>query len=201
MQQGFFHTIADPRQISSDIKDGFLKGYPHPRIAFVGRSNVGKSSLINALVGSRWARVSSTPGKTRAIQLFYWEPYKKIIADLPGYGFAKRSKDEQNLWSKLLHSYFKADSRLERIIILWDARHGPTEQDLEAYEFFCQYQIPLSLVMTKSDQLKTQSERHQRKKAIQDFLQGTYQSHWVSVKDPKSLEELKKEIQEGTLEP
>lgn len=199
MQQGFIHTIADPKQIPSDIKDGFLRGYAQPRIAFVGRSNVGKSSLINALVGSKWARVSATPGKTKAIQLFLWAPMKKIIADLPGYGFAKRSKEEQAGWSKLLDAYFRADTGLERILILWDSRHGPTESDLETLAFFSQYGVPISLVMTKYDQLKTQSERHKRKKEIETLLRGEYEAHWVSAKDQKTVEELKKEIAEGTL--
>ena len=196
MPQGYIITLADTAQLPDLFKDGFLYGHHQPRIAFVGRSNVGKSSLINALMQERVARVSATPGKTRAIHFFLWQKAKKIVADLPGYGFAKVSKDEHKSWAKLLEGYFGADDKLEVVLVLFDSRHGPTEQDLEALEFFASKKIPIQIVMTKYDQLKNQSERALRKNEVMKLLTPygltKEQVMWVSIRDQKSLEYLRK---------
>ena len=195
MPNAYLITLADVAQIPNLFKSGFLQGYGQNRIAFVGRSNVGKSSLINALLKERIARVSATPGKTKAIHFFLWEKINKIVADLPGYGFAKVSKEEQQEWSKLMTGYFKGDERIEVVVILFDSRHGPTEADLESLEFFSAQRIPLQIVMTKIDQLKTQSDRARRTKEVKAAL-APYgvrdeQVIWVSVKDERSLKKLR----------
>jgi GTP-binding protein len=195
MASEYIITLADIAQIPGLFKNGFLQGRAEPRIAFVGRSNVGKSSLINALLEERIARVSATPGKTKAIHFFLWGTHKKIVADLPGYGFARVAKDEQKTWARLMDSYFHADSRLEVVMILFDSRHGPTDQDLEALEFFASKGTPIQIVLTKVDQLKNQSERAKRKKEILQALApyeiGEEDLFWVSVKDRNTLHQLR----------
>ncbi len=196
MAAPYIITLADLAQLPGLFKNGFLNGHGQNRIAFVGRSNVGKSSLINALVKEKAARVSATPGKTRAIHFFLWKETNKIVTDLPGFGFAKVSKDDQKAWGKLMDGYFAADERLEVVVMLFDSRHGPTEQDLEALRFFGKKGTPIQVVMTKIDQLKTQSERAKRKKEVlaclADYQVSPEQIFWVSVKDQRSIEYLRK---------
>jgi len=192
MPSEYITTLADKAQIPDLIKDGFLKGYAEPRVAFVGRSNVGKSSLINALVRSKIARVSATPGKTRAIHFFRWLDKKRIVVDLPGYGFAKVAKSERNEWSGLLDAYFKAESKIEVVFMLFDSRHGPTEQDLEALEYFFAKRIPIQIILTKIDQLKNQSERAKRKREIKESL-ATFSIEekdliWVSINQSHTID-------------
>jgi GTP-binding protein len=189
-------TLADPAQIPELFKDKFLKGHAQSRIAFIGRSNVGKSSLLNALLKEKVARVSATPGKTRAIHFFTWKGPNKIVADLPGYGFAKVSKEEHSAWSKLLEHYFLADKNIEVLLMLFDSRHGPTDADLEALRFFGSKGIPIQIIMTKTDQLKTQSDRHHRRVEVEAALAelGIPPSsvYWVSIHDQKSLDFLRR---------
>jgi GTP-binding protein len=198
MPSEYLITLADPGQIPTLLKRGFLHGHSEPRIAFVGRSNVGKSSLINALLEQKIARVSAMPGKTKAIHFFLWQDLRKIVADLPGYGFAKVAHSEKNAWVRLLDSYFSADKALECVLLLFDSRHGPTEQDLEALEFFANKGIPIQIVLTKTDQLKNQSDRAKRKREILEALSPyTLEAEdlaWVSVKDKKSIAILRERL-------
>jgi GTP-binding protein len=186
MASEYIITLADKDQIPDLIKDGFLKGYAEPRVAFVGRSNVGKSSLINALVRSKIAR---------AIHFFRWLDTKRIVVDLPGYGFAKVAKTDQQEWSGLLDAYFKAESKLEVVFILFDSRHGPTVQDLEALQYFSNKRMPLQIVLTKTDQLKNQSERAKRKREIKETLlpYGIEEKDliWVSVNDTRTIDKFR----------
>ena len=195
MASEYLTTLADITQLPGLIKSGFLMGHAQARVAFVGRSNVGKSSLINALLKQKIARVSATPGKTRAINFFLWKDQNKIVADLPGYGFALVSKEEQKYWVRLLDHYFQADTHLESVFILFDGRHGPTDQDLDALAYFAEKKIPLQIVMTKMDQLKTQSERAKRKKEVLASLSAFELTEknliWTSVKDERSLHTLR----------
>jgi GTP-binding protein len=195
MASEFIITLADIAQVPGLFKSGFLKGHAESRIAFVGRSNVGKSSLINALLGARIARVSATPGKTRAIHFFTWPEKKRIVADLPGYGFAKVARSEKKHWSQLMDAYFEADSHLEGVLMLFDSRHGPTDADLEALEYFSGKGIPIQIVMTKVDQLKSQSERVRRTReaaqALSEFGVSAEQLMWVSIKNKEGLKPLK----------
>ncbi len=170
MAANFLWTLADPVQLESAFNGAILNGRSEGRVAFVGRSNVGKSSLINRLVGSKVAQTSSQPGKTRALHFYHWLDGKKIIVDLPGFGFAKQSKEDRERWAELITAYIEADEGLERAIVLIDSRNGPSDKDLEAIDFLRSESIPMLFAITKIDQLKTQSERVKRYREIEGTL-------------------------------
>ena len=122
-----------------------------PIIAIVGKSNVGKSSIINMLAGNnKLARTSVTPGRTRLINYFDFDSF--VLADLPGYGYAKVSKEEKEKWATLLESFI-VNEKLSLVISLVDIRHDPTEDDVMMINFLYHYQIPFVLVATKADKL------------------------------------------------
>jgi GTP-binding protein len=200
MSVEFIQTLADPKQLPDLFRGEFLKGRRESRLILVGRSNVGKSSLINVLLGTKLAQVSANPGKTRAIHFYYWLEGKRIVADLPGYGFANASKEDKTQWAKLIDAYLRADTNIERAIVLLDSRHGPTDKDLEAIEFL--KGLPMLFVFTKSDQLKSQKIRAQRhKEASQALLALGYnpeEAHWVSVHDRASVKRLASQLAEET---
>jgi GTP-binding protein len=123
-------------------------------VAFVGRSNAGKSSLINALTGRKsLARVSQTPGATRQINFFNLAD-RLILVDLPGYGFAKRSKSEAQQWQDMIFSYLRRRARLRRVALLIDARRGVMESDREVMALLDRTAVSYGLVLTKADELK-----------------------------------------------
>ena len=129
-----------------------------PEIAFLGRSNVGKSSLINALIGSREAKVSSTPGRTRAINFFALHEGKKvrptlILADLPGYGYAKISKSISSEWPKFIEPYLAERDTLALCICLVDTNIPPQANDTQLITYLKQSQRPFLVVGTKADRI------------------------------------------------
>jgi len=131
-----------------------------PEVAFSGRSNVGKSSLINKILSRKnLARTSATPGKTAAIN-FYKLSTARFI-DLPGYGFAKVSDAEKRRWRDLIGGYFAADRDLRLVMQLIDMRHAPTNDDLQMINFMIESEIPFALVFTKADKL-SKREREER---------------------------------------
>ena len=127
---------------------------PFPReIAIVGKSNVGKSSLINCITGNgKLARTSSQPGKTRMINYFSVNRGQFYLVDLPGYGYAKASKAEQKSWGELIEKYL-ASGRVDHLFLLLDIRHEPTENDRQMFRYLVYYNIPYTLVATKSDKI------------------------------------------------
>lgn len=137
-------------------------------IAFAGRSNVGKSSLLNKIFNRKnLARVSSVPGKTVTINFFDCDGVKMV--DLPGYGYAKVSFDEKRRWSDLMESYFSSGRNIKLVVQLTDMRHSVTEQDLEMMRFLKHYNYPFIVVMTKSDKLN-KSETAKRLEDIKTEL-------------------------------
>jgi len=136
---------------------GHGSSYPAPastavEIALVGKSNVGKSSLINNLCNNyKLARTSSSPGKTRLINFFLVNGNFHLV-DLPGYGFAKAPQEEKQRWGELIEKYLSS-GRLSHIFLLLDIRHAPTEEDKQMFQWILYYGVPYTLVATKSDKL------------------------------------------------
>jgi GTP-binding protein len=124
-----------------------------PEIAFAGRSNVGKSSLLNKLLKRRsFARVSKTPGRTREINFFKVND-AFLLADLPGYGYAKVSKARSAEWGPLIESYLRSTKQLRGVVQLLDVRHDPTEDDRQMLDFLAEVSVPVMFVATKTDKL------------------------------------------------
>lgn len=135
-----------------------------PEIAFSGRSNVGKSSLINKLLGRKsLARVSAVPGKTITINFYSLE--KLHIVDLPGYGYAKVAKNEKLRWAELIEGYLNDDRNLALVVQLVDFRHSPTADDIMMINFLIDSGIPFIIALTKADKLKKR-EREERRAAL-----------------------------------
>jgi GTP-binding protein len=136
-----------------------------PEIAFAGRSNVGKSSLINALVRrKKAARVSNTPGRTREINFFDVNG-RFLLVDLPGYGYARISKEKRAAWRPLIEGYLRGSPQLRGVVQLLDARHEPSEDDLAMLDFLAALETPTLVVATKIDKVKA-SEREERIAAL-----------------------------------
>ncbi len=131
-------------------KDKFLKS-DKPIIAVAGKSNVGKSSLINMLANQKkLAKTSVTPGRTRLINYFDFGEF--ILADLPGYGFAKVSKTEKEKWGRLMQDFFE-ETKVSHVFSLVDSRHDPTADDVQMINFLYHFRIPFSIIATKCDKL------------------------------------------------
>ena len=130
-------------------------------VAFVGRSNVGKSSMINTMVNRKsLVRTSQNPGKTRTINFFEVETDWYFV-DLPGYGYAKVSRSESEKWGAMIEGYLKNRPALIALVLLLDIRHEPTNNDKMLYEWCKHYELPVILVATKSDKLKrSQLQKH-----------------------------------------
>lgn len=131
-----------------------------PEIVFSGRSNVGKSSLINKLLGRKaLARVSATPGKTATINFFDIDGKAKFV-DLPGYGYAKVSRAEKERWSELIDGYFADNRKFCLIVQIIDMRHEPSQFDIDMVDFLDYHRLPFAIVLTKMDKLnKTQKQK------------------------------------------
>ncbi len=124
-----------------------------PQIAFCGRSNVGKSSLLNALVGKKGlAKVSSTPGRTQLLNFFLINDSFYFV-DLPGYGYARAALEKRRKWSKLTDGFMRGASELVGIVALIDARHDPSANDLEMLSWLVESQKPFVIALTKSDKI------------------------------------------------
>lgn len=122
--------------------------------AFVGRSNVGKSSLINTITNrKKLVKVSGTPGKTRLINFFTIND-EFYFVDLPGYGYAKVSKTEQAKWGKMMETYLLNSTQLKRVLLLIDSRHDPTPDDILMYDWLKYYEMDVTIIATKKDKLK-----------------------------------------------
>lgn len=139
-----------------------------PEIAFSGRSNVGKSSLINKLLKRRaLARTSATPGKTATVNFYRLETAR--LADLPGYGYAKVSGSEKRRWTELIGGYFNDDRDLRLVLQLLDARHTPSRDDYQMLDYMVEHEIPFVAVLTKMDKLN-KTQRQERLEAFQQEL-------------------------------
>lgn len=143
-----------------------------PEIALAGRSNVGKSSLINTLINrKKLARTSSQPGKTQTLN-FYNVEHQLNFVDVPGYGYARTSKQDREKWGAMIEEYFAQRQQLAGVISLVDSRHVPTQLDQQMIEFIHYYQFPLLVVGTKIDKI-SRSRRNQSESVIRKTLQLT----------------------------
>ena len=151
--------------ITSAIPDNLLD-----EVAFAGKSNVGKSSLINALMNRKsLARTSSQPGKTQTIN-FYNVNEAMYLVDLPGYGYAKVSKEERDRWGRLMESYFQEPGLISLGVLIVDARHKPTADDVTMFQWFRGTGCPVVVVANKLDKLK-KSEIEPNLQLIRDTLE------------------------------
>ncbi len=176
-----------------------LKASDMPEIVFAGKSNVGKSSLINKFFNRKnLARVSGVPGKTTTINFFQVDGVR--IADLPGYGFAKRSDSEKRRWGELMEAYFATDRNIRLVVQLLDMRHEPTEDDKTMLDFLSEAGFPFVCVLTKCDKLN-KTEREARRKAFAEngYLGSAVKIIEASAQNGEGMEALK-EIIEKSLE-
>lgn len=165
-----------------------------PEIAFAGRSNVGKSSLLNKLFNRKnLARVSSVPGKTITIN-FYNVDGNRFV-DLPGYGYAKISKQERDRFGELMEGYFQSGRQIELVVQLIDMRHPPSKDDFNMISFMEQMNVPFIVVLTKADKLK-KKEFESRSKLIFDELKNPdYPVIPFSAVTGLGVDEIKKTIE------
>ncbi len=151
-----------------------------PEFAFIGRSNVGKSSLINMLTNNKkLAKISGTPGKTQLINHFLINGSWYLV-DLPGYGFAKTSKKNREMWQKMINNYLLNRENLVTTFILIDSRHEPQKLDLELLRWFGENELPFVLVFTKSDKLSKAKKQHNIKH-YQEVLLGEWEELPLSI--------------------
>lgn len=194
------YVISSPDYLQSPGPD-------RPEYAFIGRSNVGKSSLINMIAGSeKLAKTSGTPGKTQLINHFSVND-EWYLVDLPGYGFAKVSQSQRKKWEKMIEDYLRKRANLVMVFVLIDSRHAPQKIDLEFVNTLGKWEIPFCLVFTKAD------KENQRtvSKNVKDFLERMRESwqflpqHFVTSTVKKMgrdkilgrIEEGNKEFEEG----
>ena len=145
-------VIKNATFITSAAKKEQFISPDKPMIAVCGKSNVGKSSFINMLANrKKLAKTSSEPGRTRLVNYFDFGEF--ILADLPGYGFARVSKGEKEKWAKTLDSFFKDKEKIAHVFMLVDSRHDPTEDDVQMIDFLHFHTIPFTIVLTKADKL------------------------------------------------
>lgn len=165
-------------------------------IAFAGRSNVGKSTLINKIFNRKnLARVSSVPGKTATINFYSLENI--YFADLPGYGYAKVAKSEKERWSELIEGYLNSDRDIRLVFSLIDMRHPPTADDIHMINYLIESELPFVIVLTKADKLK-KMERERRMEALKTEIPYYDQIHIVPFSSMtfEGVEEIRRIIDE-----
>lgn len=169
MSKEYLTSNPECRFVGSFFKLEQMPKDRKPQIAFAGRSNVGKSSLLNKLVSrKKLAKVSQTPGKTRAINFFDINDAFYMV-DLPGYGYAKVSKTEQASWGKMIEDYLMQCEQLLGLVLLIDCRREPTPEDLELIDWLAQRGLPTMIVITKTDKL-TRDKTNRRVHTIEKEL-------------------------------
>lgn len=166
----------------------------HPQVAMAGRSNVGKSSLINCLAGQRkLAKTSASPGKTRSLNFYRAQPGGFYLVDLPGYGYARCSKAEREKWGKLVHDYFTSNPWIKGVVVLLDCRLPPQALDLELLAYLQNLGLPIAPVLTKVDKCN-QKQRARAERTWQDILGRDHAPLSVSARTGQNRERLWKLI-------
>lgn len=150
--------------------DQFIK-CDKPTVAICGKSNVGKSSFINMMANRKQlAKTSRDPGRTRLVNYFDFGQF--VLADLPGYGFARVSKGEKEKWGKILDAYFKDKENVTHALVLVDSRHSPTEDDKQMMQFLHYHTIPFTVILTKADKLSKMKLKEQIRKIASELYLG-----------------------------
>ena len=176
---------------SAFIRDG------KPNIVFAGKSNVGKSSVINKLLNRKnFARVGAQPGKTVHINYFLIDN-TAYFTDLPGYGYAKVAKSEKERWSGLIEGYLGSDRDIRLVFMLVDMRHAPTKDDVHMINYLIDTEMPFVLVLTKADKLK-KTERMNRMEAFKDEIPCFEEMHVVPFSSMtfEGVEELRQIVED-----
>lgn len=162
--------IKNAEFVTSAVKQNQYPETVHPEVAFVGRSNVGKSTIINALTNRRkLAKVSNTPGRTRLVNFFLING-QAMLVDLPGYGYAKISKSDKAAWGKIIEDYIVNSPNLKRFVLLVDSRHKPTQDDVAMMDYLRYYEKDVVVIGTKLDKLK-RNDIKKSEKLIRETLQ------------------------------
>lgn len=170
------------------------------QIAFVGRSNVGKSSLINTMLNrKKIARVSQTPGKTRTIN-FYEVNESFYFVDLPGYGYAKLSKQEKSSWGQIMEEFFVYSRDLKHVFVLVDIRHTPKMDDINMVNYIRHYDIPVSIIATKSDKLTRNNQNKSIDEIAKTLKIGKDHIFMISSLKKTGQEEIWEFIEDNILE-
>ena len=194
-------TIRKSKFVQSLSAFREFPGQGLPEIAMVGKSNVGKSSLINCMTNnSKLARTSAEPGKTRLVNLYLINE-AFFLVDLPGYGFARAPKQEKDKWAAMIEGYLRGSRHLKRVFQLVDIRHEPSEDDQLMVEYLRHYEIPFTVVATKADKLsKAQRGRNIpaicRKLAVQPWEVMVWSSKDGTGKE-KLLELIGEEVEQA----
>lgn len=193
--------IKSAEFITSMAQYGAFQGRGLPQIAIAGKSNVGKSSLINKLCRqNKLARTSQTPGKTRLVNVFLLNGRDGENAfhliDLPGYGFAKVDKQEKARWGEMMQRYFEESDELIHVLCLVDIRHEPTQDDIQMNLFLRQMGIPFTVIATKCDKISRGARQKQLAPICRALLVQPWQIICFSSEDGTGREELLKVLEE-----
>ena len=182
----FFTSVASEDKIPSGEV---------PEIAVAGKSNVGKSSFINALCGNgKLAKTSKDPGRTRLLNYFSVNGGTFYLVDLPGYGYAKVSDAEKEKWGKLIEGYFQKSKNIKNVFVLIDVRREPSEDDKMMLKYLYFYRIPFTIIATKADKL-SRSAAFTRKKQIADAIGvGVDNVYLISSQEKTGLDKINERI-------
>lgn len=189
------------KQVSLELVCGYTSRLPKtekPEVAFAGKSNVGKSSLINALMNRKsLARTSAQPGKTQTIN-FYNVNDSLYLVDLPGYGYARVSREEKEKWGKLIERYLHTSKQLKTVFLLVDIRHAPGENDRIMYDWICRNGYQPVVIATKADKIK-KSQLQKQIKILREGLSVMPGTKLIpfSAQTKQGREEIWSEIEEA----
>jgi GTP-binding protein len=179
---------------SADKPSGYYKDGLLPQVAFAGRSNVGKSSLINRLCGrKKLARTSGTPGRTQMINFFSINE-SILFVDLPGYGYAKVPVEIQRKWRPMVNSYLEDNPALKLLVLIIDIRRGPKDEELSLLSWLAENDIPARVVLTKTDKLKRGQIDRERTSTAEKIDRGREELILFSAVTGQGKEELWREI-------